>query len=1319
MDNTEHLVTLSTDPSASSAAELRIDIRSLPYLVDHGFQDMRVVPGSFYVDVALRMHRDRYRWSPRVVRNVTFHHPLILSAEETVIRVQINDELDRAVAYTFSEPGAHDNGGPSDLRRIVATLEIDREDARSERVQTELVSPDAFQAQPHAAMSSEAFYEALRTNGNQYGPSFQNVSFIWRASDRCLGRVLVPDRRAEPSPHYLHPCLTDCITQLLAAFVLENGKTFILRSIERIEIIDVEVPGVLWGLATRVRDREDDEGGLVGNVRAFDDSGKRYLQLWGVAFTLLDTVDTATDRVLATLCIAANFTAEPVEDTLRFWGDYFGLPIRLSFAPYNQIFQQLLDTESLLARNRSGANVILLRLEEWATASLHAVGDLDVDKAGRYFGDRPTYSLSNGLKVLDLNHYETEYLYQEIFADRCYWRHGVQLRDGATVVDIGANIGLFSLSVMTRCANPNILAFEPSPVVYPLLKANCEAYGATVRTFNVGVSDRQKTAVFTSYDKSSVFSSFHADPDQDRAAIRAVVRNMLTAEVSMPSASTEEYVTELTVDRLHSTTHECRLTCISDIIRENGLDRIDLLKIDAEKSEWEIIQGIEDQDWRKINQIVMEIHDRSRAMVRRIEELLIDRGYRCTVEHEAALEASGLFSLYARRPDEPEGMGRDDTSLPLRTAGTLGRTTNEFCAALASFMDYAKVPLVLELCPRSPAADADAELTAALDEAEQMLLSEAARLPDVHTIASSRAVRRYSITNYYDPQGHRLGDTPYTPNGYAEIATLAFRTIWNVNRRPFKVVVLDCDNTLWRGVCGEDGPRGVALTPPYQALQAFMLEQMKAGMLLCLCSKNNERDVLDVFDQRSDMKLRREHLVSHRINWSRKSRNLRDLAEELNLGLDSFIFIDDDPVECADVRINCPDVLTLQLPENAETFSRFLDHVWAFDHTHATREDDKRTRLYQENLGRERARAQTLSLEDFISGLQLRVDVATPATEQLGRVAQLTVRTNQFNLTTIRRSENEICQLLTRDGVSCLAVQVSDRFGDYGLVGVIIYYSEADRYRIETLLLSCRVLGRGVEHAVLASLAQRALLEGKRFVELTYVPTEKNSPVLEFLNTIGDRYRNDTGMAEGQRPHSADAPNRTLPKSTSWTVPVERLAHLEFVAPGAGGTGQEARASGTDRLETRRTSRFGIANLSDRMQRIAVTLADVDGITAATQAFRTIDEPGAAAPEAFGSTFEAALADIWRNVLGRRHIGRNDNFFEIGGTSLKAVQMVATIKAKLNQNLSIVTLFECPTVALLAAKLGATADGRSVAGAAAAAHRGGQRRHKAIRKKSS
>ena len=120
------------------------------------------------------------------------------------------------------------------------------------------------------------------------------------------------------------------------------------------------------------------------------------------------------------------------------------------------------------------------------------------------------------------------------------------------------------------------------------------------------------------------------------------------------------------------------------------------------------------------------------------------------------------------------------------------------------------------------------------------------------------------------------------------------------------MIVLDCDNTLWKGVCGEDGPLGIEVTAPYRALQEFMIGQMNAGMLLCLCSKNNEKDVLDVFDQRTDMLLKREHLVSWRINWNSKSENIKSLAKELNLGLDSFIFIDDNPVDCADVKINCP-----------------------------------------------------------------------------------------------------------------------------------------------------------------------------------------------------------------------------------------------------------------------------------------------------------------------------------------------------------------------------------------------------------------------------
>ena len=163
------------------------------------------------------------------------------------------------------------------------------------------------------------------------------------------------------------------------------------------------------------------------------------------------------------------------------------------------------------------------------------------------------------------------------------------------------------------------------------------------------------------------------------------------------------------------------------------------------------------------------------------------------------------------------------------------------------------------------------------------------------------------------------------------------------------MIVLDCDNTLWKGVCGEDGPLGVEVTAPYRALQEFMIGQMNAGMLLCLCSKNNEKDALDVFDQRTDMLLKREHLVSWRINWKSKSENIKSLAKELNLGLDSFIFIDDNPVDCADVKINCPSVLTLQLPRNTE-FVLFVFESYLGVRSHGL--DRRRSKPHQDVSGK-------------------------------------------------------------------------------------------------------------------------------------------------------------------------------------------------------------------------------------------------------------------------------------------------------------------------------------------------------------------------------
>ena len=808
-------VTFSTDRPRGAAAEFRIGVRSVPYLADHGFQDMVVLPGSFYIEMALCVEHEVAKRVPGIVRNVTFHNPIILSAEDTVIKVDVSDRGDGRVEYVFYEAGIEDDSARPDTRQHAAKLEIERNPATPRRAGADAFSIEAFQARSHAVIDSEQFYKALRENGNQYGPRFQNVSAIWRDGDQSLGRLALARQHEEVEPHHLHPSLLDAVTQLLAPFIMEKGKTFVLRSIEKVELTDLDFPDVLWGHATLRRGDDAGANGILGDVRVFDQSGKQYLELSGVALTLLDRVGVTDEKAAANLVIASNFTAEPLEDALNFWSDHFGVQIRSEFAPYNQIFQQLLDTGSAFRRNSDGVNVILVGLEEWATGDQRAPMNLSKERAEQCFGARPRCVLPNGLEIVHLNQYETDYVYKEIFEDQCYLRHGIRLQDGDTVVDIGANIGLFSLFVMSRCKNPTIYACEPAPVVYDLLRANCDAYGSNVRALNVGVADRRMTATFTFYEKSSVFSGFHADETEDREAIQAVVRNMLSE--SIQGESVQDYVSELTADRLRRKTYECQLMSLSDIIRENQIPRIDLLKIDAEKAEVDIINGIEDHDWPKIRQIVLEIHDPTREAIKRIEHLLIEKGYRCAVEQETLLEHAGLFNLYATR-DAAGGEVHSDAGAveagvtgggqTRRTADSLKRNIQEFSGALRSFMSQAKVPLVLCFCPRTPAAETDAELKAALNEAEEALISDAGRIANVHVISSASLSRRYPVSDYYDPHGHHAGHIPYTSNCYAAIGTALVRTIYNLKRSPFKVIALDCDNTLWKGVCGEDGPLG-------------------------------------------------------------------------------------------------------------------------------------------------------------------------------------------------------------------------------------------------------------------------------------------------------------------------------------------------------------------------------------------------------------------------------------------------------------------------------------------------------------------------------
>jgi FkbH-like protein len=436
------------------------------------------------------------------------------------------------------------------------------------------------------------------------------------------------------------------------------------------------------------------------------------------------------------------------------------------------------------------------------------------------------------------------------------------------------------------------------------------------------------------------------------------------------------------------------------------------------------------------------------------------------------------------------------------------QSSRELIAALRVAAERSPVPYLVCLCAASPAVMADAVRWADLSRAEATLVAALESSPTVHLVTPADLAEIFEVKDYYCPHTDQLGHVPYTSDYFTALGTMVSRRIWALRSRPHKVVVLDCDGTLWKGACGEDGADGVELGPPWRSLQEFMVKQYEAGMLLCICSKNSPEDVFAVFDRRrGEMPLRREHIVSWRVNWTAKSENLRSLATELGLGLDSLVMLDDNPLECAEIEAHCPEVLTLQLPAEEERIPTFLRRVWAFDHLKVTGEDRHRTEHYRANAQRETARTGSQTMEEFLRGLQLQMEVAPARADQLERVAQLTQRTNQFNVSGVRRSLSEVRRLCARDDGGCSVVQLRDRFGDYGLVGLMVYTRHLDTLRVDSFMLSCRALGRRVEHRMLSELGRIARRLRATHVDVPFTSTPKNKPARDFLESLGKQFQ--------------------------------------------------------------------------------------------------------------------------------------------------------------------------------------------------------------------
>jgi FkbH-like protein len=577
---------------------------------------------------------------------------------------------------------------------------------------------------------------------------------------------------------------------------------------------------------------------------------------------------------------------------------------------------------------------------------------------------------------------------------------------------------------------------------------------------------------------------------------------------------------------------------------------------------------------------------------------------------------------------------------------SLEENARHLVACLRAAAESFPSPLIVAVCPCSPGFLADPGRAAFAARITEYIESS---LSSVCVITEAELDRLYPVAARHDSHGDELGHIPYTLDYFTALATLIARKVHALRMPPYKVLVLDCDDTLWQGICGEDGPEDVVIDPPRQALQEFALRQHDSGMLLCLCSRNNMEDVMETFRFHPEMPLRLEHFVARRINWTAKPANLASLAEELQLGLDSFIFIDDNPQECAEVEARRPEVLTLPLPSHSREIPEFLAHVWAFDRIQITDEDKRRTRHYSQRI--ERAQ-----LEEFTESLRLEIRISPLAPGQLPRVAQLTQRTNQMNFTAVRRTQAEVQVLLGRGGAECLVVEVSDRFGSYGLTGVAIYEVDADALRVDTFLLSCRVLGRGVEHRLLARLAEIAGARGLGRVDVRFSPTQRNQPALMFLESVGAEFK------QPARP------------CLFFRFPATYAATIAYQPAGA-----------VSRQPAEAPAGETVASEPIDFHYIASSLRSVDQIRERVRGGNRSGAARAAAPAAPRTQIERQLVALWAELLGIPEVGVHDNFFDLGGHSLAAVQLVSRVRRLYQVDLSLDVVYSAAfTVAELA-----------------------------------
>lgn len=382
------------------------------------------------------------------------------------------------------------------------------------------------------------------------------------------------------------------------------------------------------------------------------------------------------------------------------------------------------------------------------------------------------------------------------------------------------------------------------------------------------------------------------------------------------------------------------------------------------------------------------------------------------------------------------------------------------------------------------------------------ILLDAKDFHDVYIIDIAKIFASEGFVNSFDRRHWQMARAPFTQRATLRLCNELGRLVRALHGKTKKCLVLDCDNTLWGGVIGEDGLGGIKLgtTYPgscYKSFQEEILNLRERGVILALCSKNNEQDVLDVLSNHPEMLIKEKHLAAWQINWDDKATNIRRLASELNIGLDSFVFIDDSEFEINLIREQLPEVASIHLKGNTSDYRGLLSSFGYFDSLTFTAEDRRKNEMYGEARIRSKLESQSNSIEEYLENLGLEATLGVPAVADIPRCSQLSQKTNQFNLTTYRYSEGQIAELISNVNSDVFYLRVSDKVSDLGLVGMAVVRYRQSETQIEAFMMSCRAIGRGAETALLAYIANQSKNKrGSNCLVAKYLHTPKNESLV-------------------------------------------------------------------------------------------------------------------------------------------------------------------------------------------------------------------------------